>query len=237
MSSSSTIRGRREARASKRRRTAGNRTATLSGSARSPIAVAISGETCCPSWSSTSNRCSPRHPRNPAASITASRTGRKATPSPGAGQRWVMALASPPIEDTNSLARRDFPIPASPSTVSRQTVPERTTRRNAERNRVSSPWRPNIGASSARDMAGAWATTSRICQPEVSPGAPWRGFMITAPRSSCRAAGPTTIWSSGAACCNRVAALTTAPQRYRGARPRALRPRCRPLRCPPATGR
>ena len=29
----------------------------------------------------------------------------------GAGQRWVMALASAPIEDTNSLARRDFPIP------------------------------------------------------------------------------------------------------------------------------
>jgi hypothetical protein len=35
--------------------------------------------------------------------------------------------------------------------------------------------------------------------------------MITAPRSSCCAAGPTTIWSSGAACCNRVAALTTGP--------------------------
>ena len=103
-----------------------------------------------------------------------------------------MAWASVPIEDTNSRARRDFPIPASPITVSRPIVPERTTRRNADLSRVSSPWRPNIGASSARGMAGAPATISRICQPVVPVGAPSKGFMIAAPRRSRCAAGPTT---------------------------------------------
>ena len=187
------------------------------GPRRSPLRLAVRSP-----WRSRA-RCAVRRGRppatdaaraiqgNPAASTTASRTGRNATPSPGAGHRWVMALASSPIEDTNSLARRDFPIPASPRTVNRaraagaDDAPERGSQR------VSSPWRPNIGASNARAMAGAPATISRICQPVVPVGAPSSGFMITAPRRSRCAAGPTTTSPSGAACCNRPAARTSGP--------------------------
>ena len=80
--------------------------------------------------------CRPRQPRTPAASTMAWRTGWKPGVSSGGPQRIVIACASPAREATTSRARRDLPIPASPTTVARTGAPERTARRKAARSRL-----------------------------------------------------------------------------------------------------
>ena len=99
-----------------------------------------------------------------------------------------------------------------PSTNNRTGEPERRLRRKAERIRVSSSCRPNMGADSARGTPEAPATRSSTRNTLVPPLASRSTcFRISDPLSRRAAAAPTTTSPSSAACSNCPLTASTGP--------------------------
>ncbi len=137
-------------------------------------------------------------------------------PSPYGRQRPRRTSARSPSRARASSTSRDFPIPASPSTVTSLHERSATTSSNADRIDTSSRSRPTMGASSRRVCGSApgirvtsrWAETGSVF-PRAGTGS--TGSITTASRTSRYVASPISTSPGAAACSSRAATFTASP--------------------------